>query len=530
VVALLVRLKLTLLRNGLRRSVWRLVGLVIAGIYALGLVVAVLAGMVALRSTGVALTADVTVLAYSFLTLGWLLLSLLVFGVDETVDPSKFALLPVRARELLPGLLVAGAIGVPGVATVLVVLGLLVTWARSLPLTVAALVAMPLGVLTCLLMARAATSAFASFLASRRFRDAAFVLLALVGAALGIGSNLLGGLARVSPVQLRGALATAAEVAGWTPFGWAWAVPAEVARGRWLGAGAHLVLAVALVAGLWLAWQHFLAARLVEPVEGGGGDGTRVTHSGWVERLYPPTPAGAIAARSLRYWRRDPRDVAGAAGFLIAPVVIIATALLNPDGSTTLAVFAPSMLGLLIGASVAQDLSYDGSALWSHISSGVSGAADRLGRALSTLTVFVPMLVVLLGVAFVLTGSWGLLGPALGLTVAFLLTGLGVGSFVGALWQWPAPPPGANPFQKGSSGGLPAFLSFSVTTLVTLVLALPTLALAVGSVWVPWLGWATVPVGLVTGLLVLRLGVRQGGQRLERKWPEVMLAVSERAG
>ena len=43
------------------------------------------------------------------LTLGWLLMSLLVFGVDETVDPAKFALLPVRARELLPGLLVSRA-------------------------------------------------------------------------------------------------------------------------------------------------------------------------------------------------------------------------------------------------------------------------------------------------------------------------------------------------------------------------------------------------------------------------------------
>ena len=46
--------------------------------------------------------------AFSALTLGWLLMSLLVFGVDETVDPAKFALLPVRAGELLPGLLAAG--------------------------------------------------------------------------------------------------------------------------------------------------------------------------------------------------------------------------------------------------------------------------------------------------------------------------------------------------------------------------------------------------------------------------------------
>ena len=145
-VALLVRLKLTLLKNSLRRSIWRTVGLIIALSYALGIVIAVLAAMVGLRYTSLALTADVTVIAYAGLTVGWLLMSMLVFGVDETIDPGKFALLPVRASELLPGLLLAGLVSAPGVATVLVGVGLLITWARTVPLTLAALIAVPLGV------------------------------------------------------------------------------------------------------------------------------------------------------------------------------------------------------------------------------------------------------------------------------------------------------------------------------------------------------------------------------------------------
>ena len=527
-VALLVQLKLTLLRNGLRRSVWRSLGLVLGGLYALGLVAGALVGLVALRWTSLATTADVTVLAYALLGLGWLLLSLLVFGVDETVDPAKFALLPVRARELLPGLLVAGAIGVPGVATVLLGLGLLLTWTRSVPLTLATLVAVPLGVVTCLLSARAATAAFASFLSSRRFRDLAFVLLGLVGGALAVAANLLGGLAEAEPGRLRAALSSAAWVAGWTPFGWAWALPADLARGAWGQAAVHLVLALALVAALWRAWEHFLAARLVEPVEGGGEVAARAGRSGWVERLYPATPAGGVAARSLRYWRRDPRYLAGAAGLLIGPVILIGTGLLNPEGSAVVAVFAPSLLGLLMGASIAQDLSFDGSGLWTHITTGLPGAADRWGRVLSSLTIVVPMVVVLLAVAVPLTGRWDLLAPVLGLTLVFLLGGLGVGSFVGALWQWPAPPPGASPFQKGSSGGLPAMLSFTVATIGTLVVALPTAALVVWSQFTPEVGWLAVPVGLVTGAGVIRLGVDQGGRLLERRWPEVLAAVSER--
>ncbi|CAA9310728.1 MAG: FIG00945601: hypothetical protein, partial [uncultured Friedmanniella sp.] len=349
----------------------------------------------------------------------------------------------------------------------------------------------------------------------------------LLGPVLGLtAAFLLGGLAQAGPERLRIALATAAGIAGWTPFGWAWALPADVARGSWGTAAGHLLLAVALVAALWKAWEHFLAARLVEPVEG-GGEAARVGLSGWVDRLYPATPAGAVAARTLRYWRRDPRYVAGAAGFLIAPVILIASSLLNPGGSPLVAVFAPSLLALLVGASVAQDLSYDGSALWAHVTTGIRGAADRWGRVLSTLTIFGPVLVVLLAGAVLLTGRWDLLGPVLGLTAAFLLGGLGVGAYVGGLWQWPAPAPGANPFQKGSSGGLPAFLSFTVTTLGTVLVGLPTAALVVGSLFTPWLGWLAVPVGLASGALVLVLGVDRGGRLLERRWPEVLAAVSE---
>jgi ABC-2 type transport system permease protein len=152
VVTLLVRLKLTLLKNSLKRSVWRTVGLIIAMVYALGVVIMVLAALVGLRYAAPALTADVTVIGYAALTLGWLLMSMLVFGVDETIDPAKFALLPVRARELLPGLLIAGLISAPGIATVFVGAGLVITWARTVPLTVAALIAAVLGVVTCFLL------------------------------------------------------------------------------------------------------------------------------------------------------------------------------------------------------------------------------------------------------------------------------------------------------------------------------------------------------------------------------------------
>jgi ABC-2 type transport system permease protein len=524
VVALLIRLKLTLLKNSLKRSTWRTVGLIIAMAYALGIVIMVLAALVGLRYTSLALTADVTVIGYAALTLGWLLMSMLVFGVDETIDPAKFALLPVPARELLPGLLIAGLISAPGIATVLVGAGLVITWARSVPLTLAALIGAVLGVVTCFLLSRAATAAFASFLASRRFRDLAFVAVALLGVAMGIAGNLISAIVQTGLTELRRSLTDLAAIASWSPFGWAWAIPADVSRGTWVVAGMHLVMAAVLVAVLWMAWGYFLALGLVSPIEGAEA----AARSTAVEQLYPARPAGGLAARTLRYWRRDPRYLAGIAGFLIGPIVLIVTQVINPEGTAAIAAFAPSLLALLVGFSLAQDLCYDGTALWLHISSGISGREDREGRVMSTTTVFLPLIVILLGVAMITTGAWHLLVPSVGLTLTLMLTGLGVGCLVGTLWQWPAPPPGGNPFTRGNAGGLPSLLSFTLTMLGTVILALPTIALVVWSFFTPWVAYMTLPVGLICGFVVLRIGITHGGRILDRRWPEAMRAVSEK--
>jgi ABC-2 type transport system permease protein len=529
VVALLVRLKLTLLRNSLRRSVWRTVGLVVGMVYGLGVVAGVLFGLVALRWTGTELTADVTVLGFACLTLGWLVMSLLVFGVDETVDPARFALLPVRARELLPGLLAAALVGVPGVATVLVSMGLVITWARSVPLTVAALTAMPLGVVTCVLLARVATAALAAVLSSRRFRDLAVVGVVLFSIVIALGSNVLGQFAETDPQRLRAALAAVSSALGWSPFGWAWAIPADVARGDWLVAGTRLVLAAGLVLALWFSWAYVLERRLTSPVEQ-PGDSRPVKESSWVDRIFPATPAGGVAARTLRYWRRDPRYLAGVAGFLVGPIILIVLHVINPMGNGLVAAFAPTLVGLLVGLSLAQDLSFDGSALWLHVGTGLRGADDRAGRAWSALAVFLPMILVLWAAGLAVTGAWALAAPSAALAVGSALAGLGVGSVVGALWQWPAPPPGANPFASSNQGGLPSLLSVTVTSLATLLVSLPTLGLVVWSIFTPWAGALAVVVGLAWGLAVLKIGIDWGGRLLERRWPEALSAVSEKVG
>ncbi|HEX2705405.1 MAG TPA: ABC transporter ATP-binding protein, partial [Candidatus Lustribacter sp.] len=117
VVAHLVRLKLLLLRNGLKRRPSQLIGLGVGVLYGGFAVVVACAGLVALRFApdprlGGAL---VTVLG-SVLVLAWGVVPLFAFGTDPTLDPRRFATFAISSRQLALGLAASGLVGLPALA------------------------------------------------------------------------------------------------------------------------------------------------------------------------------------------------------------------------------------------------------------------------------------------------------------------------------------------------------------------------------------------------------------------------------
>jgi ABC-2 type transport system permease protein len=526
---LMTATKLRMMRNGLRRSVARTIGYVLGALWALGAAGIAALGLVGLRWQDAALAADVTTVGFAALTMGWTLLPLLVFGVDETLDPARFALLPVRARELMPGLLAAGLAGIPGIATVLVAAAGVATWTRGVAPVVAGVIAAVLGVLTCVLIARVLTSAFSRVLRSRRFRDFATALLAVVMGSLGLGLNIAIGSMSGSgtdAAELRRQLHRVALIGGDTPFGWAWSLPGLVAGGHWVTAGLHLLLALALVAALAWAWERLLARNLTSPADL-GGSGTHVgAAAGLVDRLYPDTPTGAVASRCLRYWRRDPRYVSSIAAAVVVPALFIGSQLIGSNGSRSMAAFAPLLIAFLVSTSLSQDTAYDGSALWVHLSTGISGRADRAGRVLALFTWAVPVQLIALPVVLVWTGRGSLWPIVVGTTVAAMCAGTGVASVVSARWLSPAPAAGGNPFASSGGAGIGALVALAANGIGTGVLLIPVVGLSIGSIWVDWLRWAALGVGVVTGVAALIAGVTLGGRLLERRWPEVLAAVS----
>src|SRR4051812_36582622 len=97
---------------------WLIVGWCLA-LVAIGFVIL---GCFVLRTDpAVARTAVVSLFTVQMVS--WVLAPLVAFGIDETVDPAKFALLPLTTGTLQRGLLVASLVGYLPVANALLLIG-----------------------------------------------------------------------------------------------------------------------------------------------------------------------------------------------------------------------------------------------------------------------------------------------------------------------------------------------------------------------------------------------------------------------
>lgn len=510
-VAHLLRLKLHLLRNGLRRSVAAIVGMVLGLLYGGGFVVFALVMMGVLRAQGdLELSRTVVVVTGAALITGWTLLPIVLFGVDPTLDPSRFATFAVRERTLALGLALTALVGLPGVATTLVVLGTVVAGSWSVVAALAALVGGAMGLATCVLLSRIVTAAAAAVLATRRGRDVAGIgsLLLFVSAGPLISALSDGGINRDSLTNL-------ASVLAWTPMGWAWAVAGDVALGEW-GAGlAHLGLAAALCLLLLVVWERLLISVLRNP-RAVATDGGKVSAGLGLFGRLPGTPMGAIAARAGTYWLRDPRFNVPAIMTVLLPAGLLIPGL--GSGSELALLGMPLASAYLIGWGQHNDVGYDSTAFWMHVASGVDGVSDRLGRLFPSGLLAVVCVPVYSLLGPLLGAPWRMLPATFGAGCALALNGFAVACVTSAVKQYAVPAPGENPFtsRPGSAGvtlGVQAVCGAAVMTL-----SLPALGLAAAAYFgVDWAAWAALVLGPLLGAVALVVGTRLGADLFRRR-------------
>jgi ABC-2 type transport system permease protein len=296
---LLVQLKLRLLTNALRSSTGAkasfIVSTVFAALTALGMF-ALLASLHG-QSTAVYLTS----VLFTLFAFGWLILPLMAFGLDSTLDPATMALYPLRTRQLATGLLAASATGAWPAANVIGLLGVLVGLSRGLLGIFVGLLAVLLQVLFCITLARFVTTSMAGLLRSRRGKDlAAFLFIPIVAC--------YEFFTQVVPRLVATGKLTPASFAGldawmrWLPPGLAAHAIQDASDGQAGPAFLRLgLLAVVIVVLGWL-WIRSLNNALVSP--------DTTTQSSRVRAAALPLARfglrGAVAARFWIYQRREP--------------------------------------------------------------------------------------------------------------------------------------------------------------------------------------------------------------------------------
>ncbi|MGQ1796842.1 hypothetical protein ACT4S5_06840 [Kocuria oceani] len=517
----LVGLKARILLNTLSRSTWVLVGTVVGAAYFLFLLVTSLVGLFLLGREELSLVRTVLVLAGSAATLAWWLVPVLASRADATLDPARLALFPLTVGQVQWGQALGALVGVPGALTALALAGTVLAWRSSAAAVLTALVCLPLA-LALLFTGSRCVTALAIGLSRRRRLTELLSVVALVGLVF-LGPLFAGVLSGLELVWER--LPEYAAALAWTPLGAVWALPADVAAGRWAAAAARLAVTGLTVLALVLLWrvaqQRALTSAAGERAAAtGGSDG-----AGLLDRL-PPRPWAAVAARCLIYWIRDPRY---SAGLLVIPAIAVLLWLTrDPGGPNVLFHALGPMVAALMAYTISADVSSDNTAVHLHLLTGLRGVHDRAGRVLALLVVAAPLAALGLLLPLAVEGRWHLLPGLLGTTVLALLGGCGLASVMSARYTYPVAPPGASPLKTPEGftvlNVLVQFVALALMLLLTLPAAVPLLVHAAGGS-AGW-GWAALAAGFVLGPLLCGLGVVVGGRWYDRRAPELLQEVA----
>ncbi|MFJ1783115.1 transporter [Streptomyces anulatus] len=520
-----VSLKLKLLRNGLRQSSGRRAVFVVSLVFTLLLAAAQVLGLVLLRGNDHAGT--VVVLLTGVVALGWAVLPLFFPSGDDTLDPTRLVMLPLRPEPLIRALLVSSMIGIGPLFTLCLVVGSVLALAHGAAGIVFAVFAVPLTMLLCVALSRAVTTANVRLLNSRKGRD----LAVLSGLVIAVGIQFVNfGAQRLGQAGGLSTLDPAADVVRWLPGASAVASVDAASDGSYGAAVAQLLITVAALAALMWMWQRSLVRLMTSP------DGSTLAAAepareesgrGRLSALLPEGRTATVMQRSLRYVARDPKTKAAWVTALAVGAIVPLLNAVQGTGSVYFACFAAGMLGMQMYNQFGQDTS----AFWMvalTISSPRDAYVELRARAFVLLLLTLPFTLIVCAVTAAVIGDWRPLPGALGLSFALLGSMLATGAVASALFPYSIPQEGAFKNVVPGQGGL-AWISILGGMLAAALLAAPVI---VPTIWMHVTDrhdalWLLVPGGLVYGALVGWAGLRIAARRTAARLPEILAAVSK---
>lgn len=547
---LFFRLKLRLMAGALRGagSGARITGLVVAIVAALAVMPAGFLMLASVRGTPAA--AAVVATAFTIFMLGWLVLPVMLFGSDETLDPARLALLPLRPAKLAAGLMAAALTGIGPVVTLVILLGGVVALVRGPVSVVVGVLGVLIELGLCVAGSRALITGLSGMLRSRRGRDLGFLLAGLVSlsgfaANLALQRSLSGG-----GLPGRSVLAAGGPVARWSPPGMTAHAIADAAAGRYGLAGAELAVGAVTVALLIWAWIAALGRALVRPDASTQVSGRRRSRAGVAAgagvvagvvagaaiagriraRPWDRSRSLVVAGRELRYYWRDPRRRQQLFS-LIVPVfwiLLVSRARIGGAGPATTVPAWPAVLGGVMAGlfSGANQFGFDGAAFWLTISTTARWQDLRTqiaGKTLAGVTITIPIFAVLycgLGLA---TGNLTGAAVAFGMAVCALGVTSAVATVTSVLVPAPIPERRSSVFGGGGAGqGCLAGLAMLAGVAVSMAVMVPLFVIEAtghGGLWLlvggPAYGAALAWVGR---LMAAKIGYR--------RMPEILAVVS----
>jgi ABC-2 type transport system permease protein len=528
VVRLFVELKAKLVWNGVRHDVQRRFGFPVATVL-LGWLAFWLAGKhlsIATALSDISPEAMGHYLGWAalFLFLAWVTLPVIIFPLDENLDPQQLAVLPISLGQMVKGLtaasLVAPATLIPIILLTANATILINGWWMILPASIVYIGLLSVG-------SQLFSSAISSILRTRRGRDiATFLILGLAAGSFFLYRAVSQSVESLGIAQA----ALSAPILDWAlllPPVAAQRAIIEAADGNALISLIMLAAAVGGLAVFAIAWRNLLGWMLSTPQEG-SRPAARSRRNGMTSGPWGVVPT--LTRKELRFYVRDPRQRLVWTGTVIFVGLAVAGTIMGATGFFDLrdnewAPLVAPILVMFVGLPIALNLfGWERNAASYLFVLPTRPSQLILGKNIAvSLGLFIESIILAVALSW-FTGFWQWTWMVIPLVVAAIGSQLAVGNIVSVLTPLRLPREGTDVFAQSTEQGCLAIVMQVVSFFAIGLLLVPPASVVVLTVdfgrAVP--PWFAAMFSILYGLILYLISLFVSSRLLKRRLPEVM--------